>query len=406
MRKVAILHYTAPPVIGGVESTMGDHARLLNAAGYSVRLVAGRGQSPDNGIEYHRVPLADSRQPQVTAAQADLAAGRVTDRFRALVAELRRELEAALAGCDVTLAHNVATLHKNLALTAALFDISQQSGMPVVAWCHDFAWTDPLYRPAMHDGWPWDLLRRPWPGVRYVAVSHARRAELAALLGMAPGDIRVVPPGISLRSFLGLSPTAIEWMDSMALWEARPLILLPARVTRRKNIELAIRVTGALASLGLSPRLLVMGPPGPHNATNAAYLEDLKDLCRTAAPADAVVFLHEHGRVSNAVRRDLYLLADLLLFTSQREGFGIPVLEAAATRLPAFCADIPPFRESGGDLLHYFGLGESPAAIAARIADFMQTDNALRLRHRVMDGYRWPRILQSQIIPLLEESPP
>ena len=406
MSRVAILHYTAPPVIGGVESTMGDHARLLSAAGYKVRLVAGRGQSPDNGIEYSRVALADSRQPRVTIAQADLAAGRVTERFRALAADLQRELHTALTGCDVVLAHNVATLHKNLALTAALHDICAEKGISLVAWCHDFAWTDPLYRPAMHDGWPWDLLRRPWPRVRYVAVSHARRAELAGLLSVPPGDIRVVPPGISLRVFLGLNPVAVEWMDSLSLWDARPLLLIPVRVTRRKNIELAVRVTGALAAMGLSPRLLVMGPPGPHNANNAAYLDELKELCRTAAPADAVVFLHEHGRVSNAVRRDLYLLADLLLFTSFREGFGIPVLEAAATRLPAFCADIPPFRESGGDLLHYFGLGESPEAIAARIAAFLQTDNALRLRHRVMDGYRWPRILESQIIPLLEESAP
>ncbi len=406
MQRVAILHYTAPPVIGGVEGTMGDHARLLSRAGYKVRLVAGRGQSPDNGIEYVCVPLVDSRQPLVTAAQADLAAGRVTDRFRALVRDLQRELQAALADCDVVMAHNVVTLHKNLALTAALHAISQEKGMPVVAWCHDFAWTDPLYQPAMHEGWPWDLLRRPWPGVRYVVVSGSRRSELAALLDVPLDSIRVVPPGISLRVFLGLNPTAVEWMDSMSLWEARPLILLPARVTRRKNIELAICVTGALAALGLTPRLLVMGPPGPHNAANAVYLDELKGLCRTAAPAGSVIFLHEHGRVSNDVRRDLYLLADLLLFTSQREGFGIPILEAAATRLPAFCADIPPFRESAGDLLHYFGLGESPEAIAARIADFMKSDRALRLRHRVMDVYRWPCILQSQIIPLLEEPPP
>lgn len=406
MSRVAILHYTAPPIIGGVESTMGDHARLLAAAGYQVRLVAGRGQSPDNDIEYRRVALADSRQPQVTVAQADLAAGRVTNRFRALAADLQRELQPALTGCDVILAHNVATLHKNLALTAALHDICQEKGISLVAWCHDFAWTDPLYRPAMHDGWPWDLLRRPWPGVRYVAVSQARRAELANLLGVPTDAIRVVPPGISLRLFLGLNPTAVQWMDGLALWDARPLLLLPVRVTRRKNIELAVRVTGALAALGLSPRLLVMGPPGPHNAANAAYLAELKDLCLSAAPANAVVFLHEHGRVSNAVRRDLYLLADLLLFTSFREGFGIPVLEAAATRLPAFCADIPPFRESGGDLLHYFGLGESPEAIAARIASFLQTDDAFRLRHRVMDGYRWLHILQTQIIPLIEEFAP
>ena len=43
-RRVAILHYAAPPLIGGVEATMADHARLLAARGYAVRLVAGRGR--------------------------------------------------------------------------------------------------------------------------------------------------------------------------------------------------------------------------------------------------------------------------------------------------------------------------------------------------------------------------
>ena len=85
-----------------------------------------------------------------------------------------------------------------------------------------------------------------------------------------------------------------------------------------------------------------------------------------------MVFLQEHGRVSDAARRDLYLAADLLLFPSLREGFGIPILEAGIARLPVFCSDIPPFRESAGEAAHYFGLDEDPAAIAGRIAAFLE----------------------------------
>ena len=49
-------------------------------------------------------------------------------------------------------------------------------------------------------------------------------------------------------------------------------------------------------------------------------------------------------------------LADSFLFTSRAEGFGIPILEAGLARLPVFCTDIPPFRESGQGDVTYLSL--------------------------------------------------
>ena len=43
-KHIAMLHYAAPPVVGGVETTLAHHARLLAADGYRVRVVCGRGQ--------------------------------------------------------------------------------------------------------------------------------------------------------------------------------------------------------------------------------------------------------------------------------------------------------------------------------------------------------------------------
>lgn len=401
-KRVAILHYSAPPLIGGVEVTMAEHARLLAARGYGVRLIAGRGGPAPAGCELALVPLAGSRHRRVDAVQAELTRDRVTDEYRELVAELVQELRSALDGCDVCLAHNVASLHKNLALTAALEQVTREGGPRLVAWCHDFAWTDPLYRPALHAGWPWDLMRTPWPGVRYVVVSRDRQNELAGLTGLAQDEIALVPPGIEPVAFLGIGRRVAGWLEGLGLGNARPLMLLPARVTRRKNIELGIRITAALLAGGLAPRLVVMGPLGPHNPANAAYLEELKDLAAGLGVAEAVVFLQQHGSVSDASRRDLYLAADLLLFPSLREGFGIPVLEAGVARLPVFCSDIRAFRESAGDAAHFFGLHEEPMAIAARIASFLERDEAYTLRHRVLSEYAWPRIVETQIIPLIE----
>ena len=42
---VAMLHYSAPPVVGGVESVLAHQAQLFNEAGHKVRVIAGRGEA-------------------------------------------------------------------------------------------------------------------------------------------------------------------------------------------------------------------------------------------------------------------------------------------------------------------------------------------------------------------------
>jgi len=39
----AILHYTAPPVVGGVEAVIDAHARIFLQMGYPVSIIAGQG---------------------------------------------------------------------------------------------------------------------------------------------------------------------------------------------------------------------------------------------------------------------------------------------------------------------------------------------------------------------------
>ena len=40
---IVLLHYAAPPIIGGVESVLGRHALLMAQHGHSVRIIAGQG---------------------------------------------------------------------------------------------------------------------------------------------------------------------------------------------------------------------------------------------------------------------------------------------------------------------------------------------------------------------------
>ncbi len=400
---VAILHYSAPPIVGGVESTIAAHARLLADNGYAVKVIAGRGQAATPRVPVEVIPVLDSKHSTVLQVNRQLANGTITADLDALTASCHQLLAEALVGVDVCIAHNVLTLHKNLALTCALFDLAHTTGLQLIGWCHDFAWHEPVYAQELHAGLPWDLLRQPWAGVQYVVVSQARQKELAELLGLAETEIAVVPPGVDEYEFLGASPTARQWAEKLGLLDGAPLLLLPARVTRRKNIELAIEITAALHTQGLAARLVVMGPLGPHNPANRVYLDELFALRHERGIEKSIVFLNEYGEVDDTLRRDLYLLADAVLFTSAREGFGIPILEAGLARLPVFCSDIPPFRESAGPYANYFALDEAPAAIARRMADWFEHDASYQLKQRVRHDYSWQRIFIEHIEPLLKE---
>jgi glycosyltransferase involved in cell wall biosynthesis len=198
-------------------------------------------------------------------------------------------------------------------------------------------------------------------------------------------------------------------VEGCRLWDADLVLLLPARITRRKNVQLAVRALACLrASTGLDARLIVTGPPGAHNPSNAAYLSQLLALRAELGLSQAVHLLYELGDreeplvPDDATLADLFLLADALLFPSSEEGFGIPLLEAGLARLPAFCSDIPPLRATGQGDAHYFPPDAAPEAVADLVAGQLLTDSAFSLRRRVLRCHRWERILRDHLIPLIE----
>lgn len=404
---VALLHYSAAPVVGGVESVLTRHARLISGAGHQARLLAGRGEQTLPDVPFIRLPLADSRHPEVLAVKAELDAGRVPAAFESLTERLLAALGESLAGAQVLVAHNVCSLHKNLALTAAVKRLSEGAGAPaLILWHHDLAWATPRYRGELHEGFPWELLRTDWPRAFQVTVSELRREQLAGLLGVEEERIRVVPNGLDAGEFLKLEPRTRAMVHALGLQASAPLLLLPVRITPRKNIELAL---GALAELRREfphAALVVTGPPGPHNPANAAYLERLANLRDRLGLRGAAHFLAELSEeyLPDAVIADFYRLADALLLPSREEGFGIPILEAGLAGLPVFCADIPPLRALAGENAVYFSPGAEPGEVAGLIERRLREDAVYRLRAHVRRHYSWERIYAEEIAPLLEES--
>lgn len=406
MTRVALLHYSAPPVVGGVESVIAHQARLMMAGGHRVTIVAGRGEQRHDEISFVHLPLIDSRHPQVLEAKAELDAGRVPSHFGGLVDRIAQALRAVLSEIDIVIAHNVCSLHKNLALTAALHQLnSEGASLRFILWHHDLAWTTPRYRSELHAGYPWDLLRSAsaWPEARHVVVSESRRQELANLFNLNPDQIVVVPNGIELKPLLKLEPKTEALLQQAGLTDAGPLLLLPVRLTPRKNIELALSTLAELRKVFPDAKLVVTGPEGPHNPANAEYKARLLRQRDDLSLRGAAHFLAEYTDefLPDEVIADFFRLADALFLSSREEGFGIPLIEAALTRLPVFCADIPPLRELGSDDVVYFSPEERPDIVAAMIYNRLKADPAYRFSRRARRSYAWSSIYAKHIEPLL-----
>jgi glycosyltransferase involved in cell wall biosynthesis len=404
---ISILHHSVPPIVGGVESVIAHHARLMSAGGHSVRLIAARGEAMSESIPLASIPLADSRHDRVAVVKEQLDYGKVTEDFESLRDELTDQLRAALVDTDVLIAHNVCSLNKNLALTAALHKLHAGKKLPsLILWHHDLAWTTPRYQPEMHNGYPWDLLRTDWDDTTHVVVSELRRDELANLMRLAPASIHVIPNGVDIERFYKLEALTKTLLEKTGLMDAAPILLLPVRVTPRKNIELALNTLAELKDDFPQASLVVTGPLGPHNASNIKYFEMLKGLREQLHLEGSAYFLAElhNGFLPDEVIADFYRIADALLFPSREEGFGIPLIEAAFGRLPAFCADIPPLRMLGMADTTFFSPDEDPAKIAEMIAKYFQTSSTARFAMRARASFRWEAIYRQHIAPILRQA--
>ncbi|GEP41966.1 glycosyltransferase family 4 protein [Brevifollis gellanilyticus] len=341
--RIAILHYTLPPVIGGVERVIRDQAAALRKLGHEVTLMV-------------------------------------------------RKDELIVEGYDAVIVHNVFTMPFDLEWTRELTRLAlTHAKVRWINWVHDVCAVNPAYA---HVTWV-----EPVPQAMHVAVSEVRRTDYARATGLALEGIRVIPNGLDLTSVLGLT----ERIADLALaYGERDLVLVhPTRLVRRKNIELGLRVIAALREAGCDAVYAITGAPDPHQADGVAYHRELKALAVGLGIMQHVCFLGEDGALTDDDVRGLYAVADALFFPSTGEGFGLPLLEAVAHRLPVFCSALPVHEEVLGSLGHYFESEEDPKTISARIMRWLTDAQPTHHRKFLRRRFDIVKICQEHLEPLL-----
>ena len=394
--KIAIVHYTSWPVIGGVESVIRQHAQLMVRHGHEVAILCGEGGAFDKQIQTLVLRELNSQEPLVQAAQEEAYNGRPGPAYFRLLETLQRQLRPLFTIFDRFVVHNMFTMPFNLAGTQALSGLAEP-GRKTIAWTHDLAASNPDYKIPPYRAF--DLIRERQSGVRYVTISEARAAEFRNLMGSEVDAI--VPNGLDFAGVCTLTPEVANLVREVL---ATSIILFyPTRILARKNIAFALQIVGALRDIGLQVRLLISGAPDSHNRSSAEHFAGLKRLAADLQIQGLISWVNELFYVDERQLHSLYMVADAMLFPSRQEGFGLPLLEAAAHRLPVFCANIEPLKSIAlsGTLL--FDLRDAPRNVALRIRNAFAEDAMFKRKKQLLRDYSAERLYLEKMEPILRD---
>jgi mannosylglucosylglycerate synthase len=396
MMKIALVHYTSWPVIGGVESVIRQQARLMSRHGHEVTIICGEGAEFEKRIQLLVLPELNSARPEVQAAQDEVYGGRPGPAYFRLLESLQKRLSPLARGFDRFLVHNIFTMPFNLAATQVLTGLGERN-VRIFAWTHDLAASNPDYN--LPQDRTFDLIRERQRGVRYVAISESRAAQFQSLTGTNVDAI--VPNGVDYVSASAVTPEVAELIgDDLA---GSIILLYPTRILPRKNIAFALQIVGALRDNGLQVRLLVTGAPDTHNRSAAEHFTGLKRMTGELGIQKMVRWVNELFYVDERHLHSLYMVADALLFTSTQEGFGLPVLEAAVHRLPVFCSNIEPLKSIALSSTLLFEPRDAPHYVAEKIHSYFDQDAIFKRKKHLLREYSAERLYVVKIEPMLRD---
>lgn len=194
--------------------------------------------------------------------------------------------------------------------------------------------------------------------------SNATKRDLAELLDTPPGKITVAPGAVPAD--LSPVPTAeAKPLLASHYGVTGPFILFTGTLEPRKNVAGLVRAFSRLAD-GIPHRLVLAGGLGwkPGNTLDAIADSGVRDrIVRT-------------GFVPEAHVPAFYSAADVFVFPSHYEGFGLPVLEAMRCGCPVIAADTSSLPEVVGDAGILTPPGDDEA-LATAIQEVLQ-DEPLR----------------------------
>ncbi len=208
---------------------------------------------------------------------------------------------------------------------------------------------------------------------RIVAISHQTARDIIDFLRVDPSKIDVV--------YQGCHPSFKRRANEQEKRNVREKYRLPKKfilnvgtIEKRKNIGLLVEALERLPKDEQIP-LVIIGRP-------SVYMQEISELVIRKKLKDRIIFLH------NAAFQDfpaIYQQAQVFVYPSLFEGFGIPLVEAIESNVPVITSEGSCFLEAAGPGALYVD-SRDPDDLATKLSNVLR-DESLRGRMREQSSH-------------------
>lgn len=384
--RVMMLSWEYPPrIVGGISPHVHELSQELQKKGIEVHVVTkATPNAPDeeiepSGVQVHRVHLEGT--PNDFLHEIQLLNLATEKRVRKLLEDWR-------PGGQPTLFH----AHDWLSLDAAR-ELKYDYKLPIVATIHatETGRHGGIFNNTsryIHEQEYW-LTYEAW---RVIVCSQFMREEVGRIFNTPADKVDVIFNGVNAEKF------EFDWSDTeraahrakLALPEEN-IVMFVGRFVREKGIQVLLNAAGAILAQKPNTKFLIVG------GGNRDKLEEFVDW---AGLSDKVLFT---GFMANRSLHMLYRCADVAVFPSLYEPFGIVALEAMAADAAVVASDAGGLQEV---VLHdktgtscFVNNAESLAWAVLRVLDDPARAKKLKIaaRERLTSDFDWSGLADQTI---------
>ncbi len=213
----------------------------------------------------------------------------------------------------------------------------RNTGIPSVVTIHDliFLRYPEFYRKLDRKLYYLNTLKSCQRATKILAISHQTKKDLIYFMGIDPGKIEVIYQSCNSIFYQQVTDDEKEYVRRKFNLQEK-FILCVGTIEQRKN-QLAI-LQGVVKEK-LSIQVVLLGKP-------TEYKKQIDEFVMESGIRNQMVFLHD---TNTSDLQAIYQMAEVMIYPSFFEGFGLPVLEAQASGCPVITSNISSMPEAGGD---------------------------------------------------------
>lgn len=377
--KILMLTWEYPPrIVGGIARVVHDLSKRLIKDGHEVTVVTYRDNADvpeyenDKGVNVYRVDNYMIYPNNFIDWIMQLNFNMLSKATEIINKE---------GGFDVIHAHD-------WLVTYAAKSLKNAYDIPIVATIHA---TEAGRNSGIHDETQRYINDTEWlltyEATEVIVNSNYMKNEIQRLFGLPFDKINVIPNGINLSNFTGIERD-YDFRRQYAM-DNEKIILYVGRLVYEKGVQHLIAAMPKILSNYHDAKLIIAGRGG--------MMDELRAEASNLGLNDKIYFT---GYLNSKQVQKMYKCADVAVFPSTYEPFGIVALEAMLAGVPTVVSDVGGLDEivtHGVDgMKSYAGNANSIAdSVTALLYDHqLATNVSKKAKQKVKDQFNWEKIAQ------------